>query len=64
MADLGLGEYCLSADSIDIATLKSLFDDIEKRRDQISAEIEKVVGERSREARAQFTELSRAVFET
>jgi polysaccharide pyruvyl transferase WcaK-like protein len=64
MADLGLGEYCLSADSIDIAVLKSLFDDIEKRRDQISAEIEKVVGERSREARAQFTELSRAVFET
>jgi polysaccharide pyruvyl transferase WcaK-like protein len=62
MADLGLGEYCLPAGSIDVETLKALLTDVEKRGDQIRAEIEKVVGERTQAAQAQFTELTKAVF--
>jgi polysaccharide pyruvyl transferase WcaK-like protein len=64
MGDLGLGEYCLPAGSIDVGALKALFTDVETRRDEISAEIEKVVDERSQAARVQFTELSKAVFES
>jgi len=63
MADLGLGEYCLPAGSIDVGALKTLFTDIETRRPEISAEIEKVVDERCHAARAQFMELSEALFE-
>jgi polysaccharide pyruvyl transferase WcaK-like protein len=62
MADLGLSEYCLPAGSIDTEALKALFTDVETRRDQISRDVEKVVAERSQDARAQFTELSEALF--
>ena len=64
MGDLGLGEYCLPAGSIDVEALKALFTDVETRRDEISGEIEKVVDERSQAARVQFTELSNALFES
>jgi len=64
MEDLGLGEYCLPVGSIDVGALKALFTDIETRLDEISVEIEKVVDERSQAARAQFSELSKAVFES
>ena len=64
MGDLGLGEYCLPAGSIDVGALKALFTDVETRRDEISVEIEKVVDERSQAARVQFTELSKALFES
>ena len=62
MGDLGLGEYCLPAGSIDVGALKTLFTDVDTRRDEISVEIDKVVDERSQAARVQFTELSKAVF--
>ena len=64
MGDLGLGEYCLPAGSIDVGALKALFTDVETRRDEISAEIEKIVDERSQAAQVQFTELSKALFES
>ena len=64
MGNLGLGEYCLSAGSIDVAALKALFTDIEKRRDELSGKIEKVVDERSQKARMQFSKLSNALFES
>ena len=64
MEDLGLGEYCLPAGSIDVEALEALFTEVETRRDEISAEIEKVVDERSQAARVQFTELSSALFES
>ena len=64
MGNLGLGEYCLPAGSIDVGALKALFTDVEKRPDEISVEIAKVVDERSQAARVQFTELSKALFES
>lgn len=62
MGDLGLGEYCLPAGSIDVGALKALFTDVETRRDEIIVEIGKVVDERFQAARMQFTELSNALF--
>jgi polysaccharide pyruvyl transferase WcaK-like protein len=64
MADLGLGEYCVPAGSIDVAALKALFTDVETRRHEISRKVGNAVAERSQEARAQLTELSRALFKS
>jgi polysaccharide pyruvyl transferase WcaK-like protein len=64
MADLGLSEYCVPAGSIDVEALKALFTDVEARRPEISREVGKVVAKRSRDARAQLTELSRALFKS
>jgi len=64
MADLGLGEYCLPAGSIDVEALKALFTEVETRRIDISREVGKVVSERSQAARAQLTELSKVLFKT
>jgi polysaccharide pyruvyl transferase WcaK-like protein len=62
MADLGLGEYCLPAGSIDVAALKALFADVELRQEEISREVGKVTAECSLAARAQLTELSEVLF--
>jgi polysaccharide pyruvyl transferase WcaK-like protein len=64
MADLGLGEYCLPAGAIDVAALKSLFTELETRRDEISREVEKVVAEISQAGRAQLTELSEVLLKS
>ena len=64
MGDLGLGEYCLPAGSIDIAALKALFTDVEKRQDELSEKIKMVVDERCQEAEMQFSKLSSALFES
>jgi polysaccharide pyruvyl transferase WcaK-like protein len=62
MADLGLGEYCLTAGSIDAEALKALFTDVELRREEICREVGKVAAECSKAARAQLTELSEVLF--
>jgi polysaccharide pyruvyl transferase WcaK-like protein len=62
MADLGLGEYCLTAGSIDAEALKALLTDVELRREEICREVGKVAAECSKAARAQLTELSEVLF--
>lgn len=64
MRDFGLADYCQQARSVDVELLKSQFTDIEKRRDEIAPMLEMVVADRSRAARAQLSELSRALFGT
>jgi len=62
MADLGLGEYCLPAGSVDVEALQALFTDVELRQHEISREVWKRAAECSLAARAQLTELSDVLF--
>jgi polysaccharide pyruvyl transferase WcaK-like protein len=59
MLDMGLGEYCQQARSVDVELLKTQFAKAESHRAEITRDLERLNAERSRSAQEQFARLSR-----
>jgi polysaccharide pyruvyl transferase WcaK-like protein len=58
MRDVGLGDYCQHARSIDVELLKAQFTNAEKHREEITQELGTLVKERFRATQEQFAELT------